>query len=266
MSTPSFGQPPAFGAPAVAGPPEPPSSEPPRGRRTVVVAVAAGVLSLGVLGGVAALVIGGGDGDDVSTALPPAAVATVEPSAAPSAPAAPLPTAAVQGRNVFVPLVEADSAASGPVPDPVAAAAPATAPTAIPVPTRAPTSSPLLLPLPAVTQTVAVPGPVVTQTLPGPTVTATTAGPVQMVDRFAYGVEVVSVTDPDPIVTGDSTAVFRVNGTDQTVKEGAEFLEVFKYLGYTAPVAPSTKETVRFDFGSSSWSLPTGSRIGLGPR
>ena len=265
MSTPSFGQSPVFGAAAPAASKAPPEEQPPaRSTRTVVIAVAAGVVALSVLGGAAALVLGSFETGSSDVALPPSAVSTVEPSAAPSAPPEPLPTSAVQGRNVFVPLVEADAAASGDaVVDPVAAAAtPSAVPTA--APTAAPVTASLLLP--AVTRTVSVPGPVVTETVPGPTVTSSTPGPTRTVDRFAYDVEVASVEDPG---TADSTATFVVNGTEHVVDKDGEFLELFVYNGYTLP-DPSdpddTTGTVMFTFGSSMWTVPVGTQIGLGPR
>lgn len=268
MSTPSFGQSPVFGAapPAVqAAPAEPP---PARSNKTVVIAVAAGVVALGVLGGAAALVLGSSDaGTDV--ALPPGAVATVEPSVAPSTPEAPLPTSVVQGRNVFVPLVDpagdAAAAAIAAPPAPPPAPAPTAAPTAAPVPIPITVS----IPLPAVTRTVEVPGPVVTESVPGPTVTSSTPGPTQTVDRFAYAVKVVSVNDPDPANSPDipdSTAVFVVNGTEITVAEGEFFLDVFRYEGYTPPGVDETDPSVIFAFGSTLWSITPGTTLGLGPR
>ncbi|MFC3687376.1 hypothetical protein [Aquipuribacter hungaricus] len=99
----SFGTPVAAPALPAAATEEPTAT----GRRTVVIAVAAGVAALGVLGGAAALVLGGGSDVELA-AVPPAAVQpvpSVEPSPA-STVSAPLPTAAVLGRNVFVPLVD----------------------------------------------------------------------------------------------------------------------------------------------------------------
>jgi len=267
MSTSSFGQPSPFGAPAP--PPPAPVDEPSaaKGNKTVVIAVAAGVVALGVLGGAAALVLGTGSSDTVDTALPPAAVSTVEPSATPSAPSAPLPTAAVQGRNVFVPLVEDEAAVADDVVDPVAAAA--ATPTAAPTtaPTSAPVSLPVSIPLPAVTRTLEVPGPVVTESVPGPTVTSSTPGPTQTVDRFAYAVEVVSFddVDGDPLTPDDNTAVFTVNGTDHQVTQGDLFLEVFRYEGYV-PAVDETEASVLFTFASTLWSVSPGTRLGLGPR
>ena len=267
MSTSSFGQSPVFGAapPAVqAAPAEPP---PARSNKTVVIAVAAGVVALGVLGGAAALVLGSSDaGTDV--ALPPGAVAAVEPSVAPSTPEAPLPTSVVQGRNVFLPLVDpagdAAAAAIAAPPAPPPAPAPTAAPTAAPVPIPITVS----IPLPAVTRTVEVPGPTVTT--PGPTVstpgpTVTTPGPTETLDPFAYYVSAVQVTDPDPAAPG-STADFMVNGQLVTVQEGEVFLDFFRYLGYSDAAPPETGATVRFVFGSDMWSVPTGRVIGLGPR
>lgn len=128
MSTSSFGQPTPFGT--QAPPPNPAPAEEPaagRSRKTVAIAVAAGVVALGILGGAAALALGSGDAV-TDQALPPAAVAVL-PSASPSAPSSPLLPEAVQGRNVFVPLVgtDADGAAEAAA---VEGAVPAPAPTA----------------------------------------------------------------------------------------------------------------------------------------
>ncbi len=102
----TFGQPEE--AP-VASEPEPVTTRSPR---TVVVVAVAGVAALAVLGGAAALVLTSGDAE-VETALPASSVAPVEPSVAPSTAAAtPLPTSAVRGRNVFLPLV-ADAGSEG---------------------------------------------------------------------------------------------------------------------------------------------------------
>jgi len=109
---------PAFGQPALPPPPSAPEAPAASGRRTVVIAVAAGVVALGVLGGAAALVLSEGDGVE-SAAIPPAGVnagPSVEPSALPSV-SAPLPTAVTQGRNVFVPLVPAAGQADAPESD-----------------------------------------------------------------------------------------------------------------------------------------------------
>jgi hypothetical protein len=150
MSTQPFGQQSAFGAPAPTSS-EPAFEEPAKkSGKTVVIAVAAGVVALGVLGGAAALVLTSG-GDTAESALPPAPVASTEPSVAPTTePAKPLPTAAVQGRNVFLPLVEEDDAAAAGEGDTVADPQPAVATTA---PTTAPTVAPLPLPAPTVTVT-----------------------------------------------------------------------------------------------------------------
>jgi hypothetical protein len=145
MSTQPFGQQPAFGA-AAPTTPEPSWEEPAKkSGKTVVIAIAAGVVALGVLGAGAALVLSNGD-ETADSALPPAPVASTEPTVAPTTePAKPLPTAAVQGRNVFLPLVEEDAEAAGEgavVADPqpaVATTAPTTAPTVAPLPLPAPT-------------------------------------------------------------------------------------------------------------------------------
>lgn len=119
-------QPSTFGQPT--GPSVPPSTPEASGsRRTVVLAVAGAVVALGVLGGVASLVLTGDDGATTSAPLP-AAASSPEPSVEPSvAPTTPLPTVAVQGRNIFVPLVgvpvaEEAAAADGAAADGAAAA------------------------------------------------------------------------------------------------------------------------------------------------
>lgn len=114
MSAQPFGQPPAFGSvpAAPAAPPVAVPDEPARGGRTVVIAVAAGVVALGVLGGAAVLVLSGDEPAATDQALAPAP-AVVEPSTPATAEVStPLPTAAVLGRNIFVPLV-APPAAEG---------------------------------------------------------------------------------------------------------------------------------------------------------
>lgn len=192
MSTQPFGQQPAFGAPSFGQAPEPPpvdDPEVPTRRRTVVIAIAAGVAALAVLGGTAVLILPGSGDEVVDTALPPAAVVPVEPSAPPSTTAAPLPTTAPLGRNVFVPLVD-ESAAAAEVVDPAAepvettaTTAPTTPSTAIApaaYPTSQPTSatvlpgfgssSPLAGPTVTVTETVEVPGPI--KVVRGPLVTS----------------------------------------------------------------------------------------------
>lgn len=145
MTNQPFGQPPAFGAPVQPSTATaPPVEEPTRSNKTLLIAVAAGVVALGVLGGATALVLSGEDGATDDLALPASSAAPVEPSIAPTtAASAPLPTVAVKGRNVFVPLVEPDAAAAAgaEVVDPVAAAV-ASAPPAPTSAPPAPTSSP----------------------------------------------------------------------------------------------------------------------------
>jgi hypothetical protein len=263
MSTQPFGQPPAFGA-APAPVQQAPVAEPPKSGRTVLIAVAAGVVALGVLGGAAALVLSGGD-DTVDTALPPASVEPVEPTTSPTtAPATPLPTAAVQGRNVFVPLVEGDDAAAGGG-DTVADPQP---PVATSAPTTAPIGSLPLSPLPApavtVTETVQVPGP--TTTVPGPTTTV--PGPTETVevvipgaDFGQLGIQVNEVVDAgsttypatfsvkfgndDPLVYADQLpfSSFGPTGNEFTYMSYEDGLLSFRYvssvLTVQVPVTPA---------------------------
>lgn len=148
MSTQPFGQQPAFGAAAPAQ--QEPTIEPPtkKSGKTVVIAVAAGVVALGVLGGAAAMVLTSGDDEPVDSALPPAAAPVEATPSATSVPATPLPTAAVQGRNVFVPLVDEGTGGAGEATGGPVAAAPTAAPT-----TSGSTGAPLPLPAPTVTVT-----------------------------------------------------------------------------------------------------------------
>lgn len=250
MSTQPFGQQPAFGAAQAPAPPAPEIEEPKKSGRTVVIAVAAGVVALGVLGGAAALVLTGPDGETVDTALPPASQAPTEPtSSATSARATPLPTAAVQGRNVFLPLVEesVEAGADGGGADPVASA-----------PTAAPTTAPTAAPAPPVVQTVSVPGPTVVETVevPGPTTTVSVPSSTETVSTFVHDVTVVSVQDETVV---DSPATFVVNDETIEVEKGDVFKTVFVYQGYD-PV----ERVVSFNYGSDLWVVSVGTEIGLG--
>lgn len=232
------------------GSPQPPVPEVPvestdGGRsKVVIIAVASGVLALGVLGGAAALVIGGGDDvDPLVGAAGPGVEATAEPSAEVTGEpvAAPLPTAAVQGRNIFTALIgEGGSGEASAVPEEV---------TSTQAPAELPTVAPTTLPAPRVTETVVVPGPTstVTTTVPGPTAT---------VSSFAYDLTVVSVVDP---ASDTTSATFRVNGVDQLVADDQVFSDVLTYNGYDV-----AGEQVLFQFGSTMYSMPVGTRVGLG--
>lgn len=107
--TSTFGQP--------TGPVPQPVEEPTTtsgNRRTVVLAVTGAVVALGVLGGAAALALTPEEDAGTLSAPVPAATPTVEPSTEPSAePTTPLPTAVVQGRNIFVPLLDAPVESAG---------------------------------------------------------------------------------------------------------------------------------------------------------
>lgn len=111
-----------FGQPNEAPQAPEPEPETSNGRRTVIIAVAAGVAALGVLGGAAALVLGSSSDEPVleAGAVPPSQ-APVEPSAeATLSTSSPLPTSPLRGRNVFVPLVAdaSDGGAGEPSGDP----------------------------------------------------------------------------------------------------------------------------------------------------
>ena len=230
MTNQPFGQQPAFGAAPASAQQAPLEEEPTRSNKTVVIAVAAGVVALGVLGGAAALVLGGG-GDTDDLALPPAPATSVEPVVPTTAPPSPLPTAAVQGRNVFVPLGEdgaGEAAAGGAVGDVETAATPAPVkPTGavgtiigLPGPT---TGSSLPLPAVTVTETVSVPGPATTvpgptTTVPGPTTTVSTpAETVQVAIPGAdFGSLEVSVREDAGTTPSSFPATFEVTfGEDE---------------------------------------------------
>jgi hypothetical protein len=111
-----------FGSPVET--PRPVEPEQPATRRpsTLVLAVGAGVVALGILGGAAALVLG--PGDEAAAPAVPAAVPVLTPTTEPvEEPLQPLPTAVSRARNVFVPLIAAaageeeagEDASAGPV-------------------------------------------------------------------------------------------------------------------------------------------------------
>jgi hypothetical protein len=110
-----------FGSPVET--PRPVEPEQPSTRRpsTLVLAVGAGVVALGILGGAAALVLG--PGDEAAAPAVPAGVPVVTPTTEPvEEPLQPLPTAVSRARNVFVPLIAAaageeadEDASAGPV-------------------------------------------------------------------------------------------------------------------------------------------------------
>lgn len=98
-------QPSTFGQASNPVRPPIPAPDTTTGRRSVVLlSVAGAVVALGVLGGAAALVLGG-EPDDLGPVAAPV-TPVIEPSVeAVPEPVTALPTAAVQGRNIFVPLV-----------------------------------------------------------------------------------------------------------------------------------------------------------------
>ncbi|WP_336923543.1 hypothetical protein [Aquipuribacter sp. SD81] len=271
-------QPPAFGQPSTfGGAPEPapaPAVDEPAAssRKTVVIAVAAGVVALGVLGGAAALVLSGGEGDVVA-AVPPAAVTSVEPSATPSlAPATPLPTAVIKGRNVFAPLIEVDTsggtAVEGEAVVDVGAVAPAatsTATTGSSLPTGGSTAAPLPGGGLPVVEYVEVPGPTVTVTVDGEEVLV--PGPTQtievekIVEVAVPGHKTVSVTveeveqrDGNGTLVGFTyLADFRLDDEEYLdLTPGAVFGKdgQFRYVSY-GPVS----EELSFIYGSALFTV-----------
>lgn len=233
--------------PSTFGQPEPtaeaPEPEPEQGRRprTVLVVAAAGVVALAVLGGAAALVLTGNE-DPADLAAPTAPVAPVEPSVVPTASAvAPLPTAAVRGRNVFLPLVADESGGGGEADavDPGASSAsggsdtdPAAESTAVPTafPTAASGGSVALPVAPrpeatsTVTETVEVPGPV--RTVPGPTATVTT--PPRTVEVQVPGATFEALGVEVEGLPGAFTATFTVDyGDDVETYEDLEAADTF---------------------------------------
>jgi hypothetical protein len=278
VQPPAFGQQGAFGAA-----PEPPASTPvveepaKGGGKTVVIAVAAGVVALGVLGGAAALVLTSGAGEDSVEALPPAAVAPVEPSVAPTtAPATPLPTAVIKGRNVFAPLVSAPAVeASGASTGAPAAGGTATASSTtgssigLPGATFGPTSTafPTSGSGGGSVSFIEVPGPTVTVTVegeevlvPGPTQTievekvVEVAVPGASFDKLSVVVEEVKERDEEGTLLKVSyPADFFVDEEQYLdVTPGTSFGEdkEFRYISY-APVTQS----LSFIYGSSLFTV-----------
>lgn len=111
-----------FGQPNEAPQAPEPEPETSNGRRTVIIAVAAGVVALGVLGGAAALVLGApSDEPALEAGAVTPSQAPVEPSAeATLSTSSPLPTSVLRGRNVFIPLIAdaSDEAGGEPSGDP----------------------------------------------------------------------------------------------------------------------------------------------------
>ncbi|MFC5382381.1 hypothetical protein [Aquipuribacter nitratireducens] len=277
MSTQPFGQPGPIGGPSTPPPPPPPvADEAPSGsRKTVVIAVAAGVAALGVLGAGAALVLtgaGGADGE-ASGVVPPASVAPVEPSAtATAAPASPLPTAVIKGRNVFVPLVEEGEAASGAGTE-AATAPPATSgsttstgalPGSTTAPTSAPTSGTGFTPLPVVeyievtvTETVKgdpVPGPTATETVTAPAVEVPVPGATFERLRVVVEARDVLADDGVTVIGTEYPADFYVDKVlyEDVLPEDPAFgeKEEFIYVSYS----PSEQKLL-FSYGSALFSV-----------
>ena len=168
-------------------------------RRPAVAAAAA--LAAVVIGGGAYLALGGGDGTDVETGVPPVRppVPAGTASAAPPAAATPEAASAGNARNPFA------GNSSAPAVDPGTAGT-----TAPPAPTGPPA--------PAATATVAGP----TVTVPGPTTTVTVTAGSAPVYLGLYG------------VTSNGEGEFRVNDEPAyTVAPGAVFAKKFKFVQRT---------------------------------